>query len=148
LGNPHGESSQQADDAEMAGRYSQSASDSPRKCGSVAGGELPTPRRMTTYPSTPGYKVAGPSQDAAKATGCRVQMLQIRILALLSCRPMTADECAENMDETVLSIRPRFSELLAEGHIEASGLRRPNASGHKATVWKLVEQQPKQAELI
>lgn len=50
---------------------------------------------------------------------------------------MTADECARHLSESVLSIRPRFSELLRANRIEDTGERRKNASGRNATVWKI-----------
>jgi hypothetical protein len=48
----------------------------------------------------------------------------------------TADECAGYLGETILSIRPRFSELRAFGLIEDTGDRRLNDSGRRATVWR------------
>jgi len=54
-----------------------------------------------------------------------------------SANGLTTDECAERLGETVLSIRPRFTELAAKGEIEDSGIRRKNASGRSATVWRI-----------
>lgn len=48
---------------------------------------------------------------------------------------LTADECAKRLDETVLAIRPRFTELRDAGQIVDSGARRTNDSGRSATVW-------------
>lgn len=91
---------------------------------------------MTTYPHAPGFKEpAGTSQIAAVAEASRVEVLRQRILETLEGCPMTADECADRLGETVLSIRPRFSELRATGKIQPSGKRRPNTSGHSAVVW-------------
>mgnify|MGYP000322982922 CR=1 FL=1 len=47
---------------------------------------------------------------------------------------LTADECAAVLGESVLSIRPRFSELLGAGLIRETGQRRRNASGKMADV--------------
>jgi predicted ArsR family transcriptional regulator len=52
----------------------------------------------------------------------------------------TADEAASELGESILAIRPRLSELVALGKIEDSGLRRKNASGMTATVWRRKEQ--------
>jgi predicted ArsR family transcriptional regulator len=65
----------------------------------------------------------------------------LRDLALKALRrlgPMTADECAEAIGATPLSLRPRFSELRKAHRIGATGLHRANASGRSANVWKLV----------
>lgn len=48
---------------------------------------------------------------------------------------MTSDEAAEAIGETVLAVRPRFTELLALGQIKDSGQRRRNASTRTAKVW-------------
>jgi predicted HTH transcriptional regulator len=50
---------------------------------------------------------------------------------------MTADEVAENMGKSILSIRPRIAELSKLGSIEDSGQRRTNESGKVATVWRV-----------
>jgi hypothetical protein len=52
---------------------------------------------------------------------------------------MTADECAAVMGVDILSIRPRFSELLQRDAITKTGERRPNKSGSLAAVWRAVE---------
>jgi predicted ArsR family transcriptional regulator len=52
---------------------------------------------------------------------------------------MTADECAEAIGISPLSLRPRFAELHVGGWIDRTGLRRRNASGRKANVWRLVQ---------
>ncbi len=104
---------------------------------------------MTTYPLSPGYKVAGPSQESANVeAGIVDTMREAALLCLRTFGPQTADECAEELGKSVLTIRPRFSELLRLGLIEDTGLRRPNASGHRATVWRIKAQQPKQADLL
>ena len=58
--------------------------------------------------------------------------------ALRQMGPMTADECAEAIGVTPLSLRPRFSELRRVHRIRATGLLRTNASGRPANVWELV----------
>jgi predicted ArsR family transcriptional regulator len=89
-----------------------------------------------TYPDMPGYKALGPSQEAAQSMADDAATLRHRVWASLRMKPRTADECAEYLGESILSIRPRFSELRASGLIADSGLRRPNSSGRSATVWR------------
>ena len=52
---------------------------------------------------------------------------------------LTADEIASRLTQSVLSIRPRVSELKEMGEIEKNGLRRPNVSGMKAAAWRIKE---------
>lgn len=92
-----------------------------------------------SYPATPGYKVDGPSKDAAIAMIPTAGTLRYRVFSAIenSISGITTDECAERLGETVLSIRPRFTELMNGGWIEDSGIRRKNASGRSATVWRV-----------
>lgn len=92
------------------------------------------------YPDVPGHKTPGPSQEAAEAIQGRASILREKCHAYVKRWGMTgstADECAEALKESVLSIRPRFTELLRENRIQDTGARRKNASGRSATVWKL-----------
>ena len=67
------------------------------------------------------------ASDAAK--------LRERCLAILKSREATADEVAEIMGKSVLSIRPRISQLAAAGLIYDTGRRGKNNSGHSAIIW-------------
>lgn len=94
------------------------------------------------YPNTPGFKTIGTSETAActMERGGKAATLRDTVLSLLKEPPhimhgLTADEGAEILGESILSIRPRFSELSALGQIVDSGIRRRNASGRSAVVW-------------
>ena len=90
------------------------------------------------YNGMPGFKVSGPSQEAAEKVSARVNYLQGKCLeALRAHGPLTADEIAEKVGETILSIRPRCSELKRAGKIQKTDARRKNISGCSATVWRL-----------
>lgn len=67
--------------------------------------------------------------------GGRSEMMRREILGLLSEMDLTADEAAVLMSESVLSVRPRFSELHKGGLILDTGSRRSNESGKSAAVW-------------
>lgn len=74
---------------------------------------------------------------AHEATREGAALLRQRCLEALERHgELTADECATLLGESVLAIRPRFSELLKAGQIEDAGSRRKNLSGHTATVWR------------
>ena len=90
---------------------------------------------LFTYPQTAGYKRIGTSSDAAHSIDART--LRGKVLEELSRAPGTADELALRLHIDKLSIRPRCSELAALGKVEDSGVRRLNASGKKAVVWRL-----------
>lgn len=90
------------------------------------------------YPNQAGYKAAETSAEAAteiEESG-RAGILREKVLRLFRAgKALTADECAAALDESVLSIRPRLSELKGKCLIKDSGERRENASGKRAIVW-------------
>lgn len=88
------------------------------------------------YPHTPGWKKVGTSSEAAHAVKSKAATLREKVLRVLSFAALTADEVAQRIDESVLSVRPRLSELSARGMIEETGQRRRNASGKMAAVWR------------
>lgn len=96
--------------------------------------------QISPYPYEPGAKVCGTSTDAAVEMKKKAPTLRAEVLALLRLpayitHGLTADRAAAILNESVLSIRPRFSELLEMGQIRDSGKRRANQSGKMATVW-------------
>lgn len=93
---------------------------------------------MPTYPETPGSKVSGPSTLAAWSAGRNCRKLRDDVLAALAAESMTADECAARLGKSILSVRPRLSELRTMGLIADTGTRRKNESGMSATVWKVL----------
>jgi hypothetical protein len=96
------------------------------------------------YPDVPGFKVAGPSQDAATVVRGSAAKLRGSVLARIRECPggATADEIAAYLNLSILSIRPRVSELNRTGEIEQTGARRRNASGMTATVWRIAKPLP------
>lgn len=92
------------------------------------------------YPNVPGYRDDDTSRQAAESVKDRSSQLRDRCLRMVRQAPRgcTADETAAALNETVLSIRPRFTELLRLGHIRDSGHRRRNESGRSAKVWVAV----------
>jgi len=92
------------------------------------------------YPNAPGFKNrknGAPSKLAAESMRSIAPTLRQRCLEAIKTIPMTADEVAEHLDKSILSIRPRMAELAKLKKIEDSGQRRINESGKAATVWKL-----------
>ena len=112
-----------------------------------------------TYPAAPGWKAQDTetSREAALAIKARAEAIRKSALKLLKEQPRTSDEVAvalraPGMEEAVFaefkrSVRPRISELKAEGLVEKTPERRPNSSGKSATVWRAVRVL-KQEELL
>jgi predicted transcriptional regulator len=96
------------------------------------------------YPDAPGFKVSGPSEEAANVVRGSAAKLRGSVLARIRECPggATADEIAEHLGLSILSVRPRVSELNRNGEIEQTGARRRNASGMTATVWRVASQLP------
>jgi hypothetical protein len=90
------------------------------------------------YPEVPGFKAAGPSQEAAKQIAPSVTRLQRVVLAELANWPdgKTADELAILCRLSPFSTRPRLTELQIKGRVFKTGRRRPNESGMTASVWR------------
>jgi hypothetical protein len=93
--------------------------------------------RQLNYPEIPGFKRLGTSKLAAEESKPEASYLRAACLDCIRRDPATADEVAEWLGRSVLAVRPRLSELVAQGKIEESGKRRRNASGKLASVWKI-----------
>lgn len=91
---------------------------------------------LDIYPHAPGFKKDGTSAEAAHSMKSRAATLRDEVLRVLSFKALTADEVARILDESILSVRPRLSELAARGLIVETGARRKNDSGKLAAVWR------------
>lgn len=92
---------------------------------------------MSGYPDSPGYKSVGPSSDAARAIASTAKTLREKVLRTIAAAPagLSADAVADRLGQSVLSVRPRVSELHRSGEIRKTKGRATNASGLSATVW-------------
>lgn len=95
---------------------------------------------FTQYPNIPGAQPRETSIAAGLEIRERADSLRARAMDFLRLSPMTADEVAAVLDESVLAIRPRVTELAKQGRIEDSGERRQNRSGRSAIVWRVTEE--------
>jgi hypothetical protein len=91
------------------------------------------------YPNQPGFKEQETSRAAAEAIAPRTPRLRAACLRVIARQPATPDEVADELGLSILSIRPRFTELARTGRITDTGLRRPNQSGRMAKVWCIKE---------
>lgn len=94
---------------------------------------------MSHYPHEPGYKESDTSKKSAEKIKPRAGDVRTRVLETYAKWNMhfTADECAYSLGLSILTVRPRVTELYKQGLIVDTGVRRKNASGHMAKVWKL-----------
>lgn len=79
---------------------------------------------------------SGPSNIAGAKLRPKAPTLRDGVLTVLSRGSFTADEVAERMGKSILAVRPRIAELAAAGALIDTGMRRKNASGANATVWR------------
>lgn len=88
------------------------------------------------YPNQPGARDRDTSRAAGASIASTAQILRDRALAVLEAsNGLTADQVAGRLGLSILSIRPRVTELARLGRVRDSGERRPNASGRNAIVW-------------
>jgi hypothetical protein len=100
---------------------------------------------LFTYPNQPGFREPTTSRAAAQSMKAHAPNLRDIVLAEILAageRGLTPDEAAALIGATVLSIRPRFSELAMADPpaIVDTGKRRPNASGRGAKAWKVAQE--------
>ena len=95
---------------------------------------------MSLYPYAAGSAPTDTSEEAAahiQPVAATLRALTRQAYAAAGSEGLTADECAAVLGYSILSIRPRVTELGRLGEIEDSGNRRKNGSGRSAIVWQL-----------
>ncbi|WP_288935105.1 hypothetical protein [uncultured Sphingomonas sp.] len=88
------------------------------------------------YPLAPGSQDRETSRAAAEQAVATAPLLRARALDVVErSNGLTADEVAGRLGLSILSIRPRLTELSRLGKVRDSGIRRKNTSGRSAIVW-------------
>lgn len=89
------------------------------------------------YPAAPGAQDRDTSRAAAASIAPAAAAIRERVLAQFErSTGMTADECAGRLGLSILTVRPRVTELSRLGKLRDSGTRRKNTlSGKSAIVW-------------
>ena len=90
------------------------------------------------YPESAGYQDVDTSIEAAESTPA--QKLRGQVLSCFAQHgELSPDLCAELLGLSILSIRPRFTELKLKGFIERTGAKVRNSSGKNANVWRIAQ---------
>jgi len=101
------------------------------------GSQMPMFAFAASYPDCPASRPVDTSIEAAERIEERAPDIRDRALSIIRSAGVmgaTADEVAERLHLTVLSVRPRISELKKMGLICDSEVRRTNRSGRRAAV--------------
>jgi predicted ArsR family transcriptional regulator len=99
---------------------------------------FPDPLQASQYPDVPGFRADDCSRAAAAVAERSASRVRDSVLAELQRCPGTADEIADRLGLSILTVRPRFSELKKMGRVIKTGERRKNRSGCPANVWRVV----------
>jgi len=84
-----------------------------------------------TYPENPGWKDATVSKDNAEANRVRFNRMQARVLRLYYAGFIgTADEAAVRLGISLLSSRPRCTELVKMGYLQKAKRDRSRPGRH------------------
>lgn len=90
------------------------------------------------YYETIGHQRTETSFNAAVRVAVNARNVRDRVAAVLAERgPMTADEIAAVLGLSILTVRPRVTDLNKAGRIEDTGARRQTGSGNAAIVWRV-----------
>jgi hypothetical protein len=105
-------------------------------------GHVPNTIKPRAYPEAPGSRVPGTSQEAAAAIAghaTRLRKVVLREFLAAGQGGLTPDQAARRVEESILSVRPRVTELKVAGLLVPTGERRANDSGMSAGVLKASE---------
>jgi hypothetical protein len=106
------------------------------------------PQASDLYPSSPGWREATTSREAAERIAGQALPLRKIVLDLIAKTPngLAVHEVADLLKRPVSTVQPRCSELRRLGEIQPSGQRRINASGARAHVWIVAAAEVKHAD--
>lgn len=102
--------------------------------------ELQLSQSRARYPHTAGCKEDTTSRQAAEAieaTGRAGTLMHYVMCQFQAGHELTADEVADRLEESPLSIRPRVSQLYKLGKIERTGERRASSEGRPSHVYRV-----------
>lgn len=92
------------------------------------------------YPLSPGFHkdAISTSQEAAESMEVMAGTVRSKVAEVYRSGRYTADEVAGILGLSILTVRPRVSELVAQGKLRDTGRRRRNASHKWAAVLEVI----------
>ena len=91
----------------------------------------------TGLPMHPPRRARAPKRvDAVVVAGEDSRSASQRVLDAIKKQPGTAEQIANRINEPLLNVRPRCSDLVRRGLIRDSGRRGTSMGGQLATVWE------------
>ncbi len=88
------------------------------------------------YPAARNTDTSRAAAASVAPSAARVRSMVMNAIRASAQDGLTADEAAGRLGMSVLTVRPRVSELGKAGAILDAGIRRPNQSGRRAIVWR------------
>ena len=89
-----------------------------------------------SYPDAPGHQNVDTSIEAAATVDANY--LRNCVMQMLTTNgELSPDQCAEGLGLSILSIRPRFTELYKKHRIERTGKKAKTASGKQAHIYRI-----------
>lgn len=92
-----------------------------------------------------GWKARATSQSAAQKVKAPTMRERVLEAVRAAGRPISPDEVADALGKSILSVRPRFSELADRGLIRDTGQRGKTDEGRSCILWAYV---PNQGRLL
>lgn len=121
------------------GRNGAASSPADQRSSPLADGVIPSSKPEDTCHSRNQARPARKSTSTLALESVDAKALaSLCLSALKEAGPMTPDETARNLGLSILSIRPRMTELSKAGLIAKTGVRRANVSGCNANEWRAV----------
>lgn len=92
-----------------------------------------------------GWKARQTSQEAAQKV--KAPTMRQRVLEVIrqARKPVSPEDVADALNKSILSVRPRFSELSDAGLIEPTGERGETREGRSCILWRA---KPSQGRLL
>lgn len=89
------------------------------------------------YPAARDTETSRAAAASIAPSAARVRSMVLNAIRASASAGLTADEAADRLGMSVLTVRPRVSELGKAGAIVDAGARRANQSGRRAIVWRV-----------
>jgi hypothetical protein len=108
-------------------------------------------QRKSSYPYQAGYKARSTSKEAADKINMQYPRLRFAIEDVFKFgeyNTYTADEVADQLNQNLISVRARITELNQLDILEDSGERRKNSNNRNVIAWIHKDKLTKQQEMF